>query len=352
MSRSAQSSPSSFDAGAAPAAALRPLELAGARTEQHYERVLKAVATFLHANAVGERQNLTAEAALAYLEALGQKVRQETLDLDRLVLQAVLGEDLPAIRSERTGSGLNFVESWRSLVSEVGIDSNLAEALKTSRLPEPRSVRDREIAYRQNYDLGGGKQWSDSFGGAARRELGRSADAHGLRVTMPGRECARCRRMATRTALRSTSWARKWATSSRRSRKPACADRPATHRQETNTRAGHRDLENPSLAIDRLAPEGLSRCDQRAGHAACQLLALDPDPVFRRYGLVLLFVRHQSQSRYTSTWPTPAPIISSSANQIGCGGCQPSMNRRSTSSRLSTLPLRQAVSKADRKSVV
>ena len=64
------------------------------------------------------------------------------------------------------------VEGKGGLCREVAIDRNLAEKLEERRLDEPRTVYDREVRYEQHYDLGGGKQWSDSFSKAAERELG------------------------------------------------------------------------------------------------------------------------------------------------------------------------------------
>ena len=73
------------------------------------------------------------------------------------------------------------VEGKGGLCREVAIDRNLAEKLEERRLDEPRSTYDRGIGYQQHYDLGGGKQWSDSFSKAAERELGWTQGAHGLR---------------------------------------------------------------------------------------------------------------------------------------------------------------------------
>jgi integrase len=67
------------------------------------------------------------------------------------------------------------------LCREVALDRNLAARLEAARLPQPRTVYDRGIRYRQHYDIGGGKPWSNSFGQAARRALGWSEGAHGLR---------------------------------------------------------------------------------------------------------------------------------------------------------------------------
>lgn len=61
--------------------------------------------------------------------------------------------------------------------------SELADQLDALRLAEPRVITDREIYYEQFYDIGGGKQWSDSFSKAAQRELGWSSGAHGVRHT-------------------------------------------------------------------------------------------------------------------------------------------------------------------------
>ena len=69
------------------------------------------------------------------------------------------------------------------LVREVALSSDLAIQMERLRFSEPRKVMDREIFYEQFYDIGGGKQWSDSFSKAAQRELCWSAGAHGLRHT-------------------------------------------------------------------------------------------------------------------------------------------------------------------------
>ena len=73
------------------------------------------------------------------------------------------------------------VEGKGGLCREVAIDRDLANRLEERRLDAPRTVYDREIRYQQHYDLGAGKQWSDSFSKAAERELGWTQGAHGLR---------------------------------------------------------------------------------------------------------------------------------------------------------------------------
>lgn len=67
------------------------------------------------------------------------------------------------------------------LCREVAIGSDLVLLLEQRRLAMPRTVYDREIKYRQFYDIGGGKRWSDSFYRASRRALGWSQGSHGLR---------------------------------------------------------------------------------------------------------------------------------------------------------------------------
>ena len=73
------------------------------------------------------------------------------------------------------------VEGKGGLCREVAIDRGLANRLEERRLDEPKTTYDRGIGYEQHYDLGGGKQWSDSFSKAAERELGWTQGAHGLR---------------------------------------------------------------------------------------------------------------------------------------------------------------------------
>lgn len=69
------------------------------------------------------------------------------------------------------------------LIREVAIASELSAQFESLRLATPRMVTDRDIYYEQHYNIGGGKQWSNSFSKAAQRELGWSSGAHGLRHT-------------------------------------------------------------------------------------------------------------------------------------------------------------------------
>ena len=67
------------------------------------------------------------------------------------------------------------------LVREVPLPRDLAERLEARRLDQPTQVTDRGVHYQQSYDLGGGKNWSQSFSAASQRELEWSTGAHGLR---------------------------------------------------------------------------------------------------------------------------------------------------------------------------
>ena len=73
------------------------------------------------------------------------------------------------------------VEGKGGLCREVAIDRSLANQLEARRLDIPYIVYDREVRYEQHYNIGGGKQWADSFSKAADRALGWSTGAHGLR---------------------------------------------------------------------------------------------------------------------------------------------------------------------------
>lgn len=67
------------------------------------------------------------------------------------------------------------------LIREVLIPSFLAKQLEQYRLSTPIKVKDRDIYYQSYYQIGGGKEWSNSFSAASKRVLGWSHGAHGLR---------------------------------------------------------------------------------------------------------------------------------------------------------------------------
>ena len=67
------------------------------------------------------------------------------------------------------------------LVRVVRIPDDLAARLEERRLDERIRVTDRGVHYRPRYDVGGGTPWTVSFSGAAKRALGWSTGAHGVR---------------------------------------------------------------------------------------------------------------------------------------------------------------------------
>lgn len=75
------------------------------------------------------------------------------------------------------------VEGKGGLCREVMLPSALAEKLEVNRLDSPVTVYDRGVKYQQHYAIGGGQQWSSSFGKASMRALGWTTGAHGLRHT-------------------------------------------------------------------------------------------------------------------------------------------------------------------------
>jgi integrase len=73
------------------------------------------------------------------------------------------------------------VEGKGGLVREVLLSKDLSARLEATRFAEPRQVTDRGVIYTQQYGINGGRNWSQSFSAASKRELGYSTGAHGLR---------------------------------------------------------------------------------------------------------------------------------------------------------------------------
>lgn len=67
------------------------------------------------------------------------------------------------------------------LVREVSIPQELADRLEQTRLDSPEQVTDRGVHYEQQYNIGSGQAWSQSFSSASDRALGWSEGAHGVR---------------------------------------------------------------------------------------------------------------------------------------------------------------------------
>jgi integrase len=89
----------------------------------------------------------------------------------------------PALESKFEGREgvLYTVQGKGGLCREVMLPKDLADRLEARRLDEPKQVTDRGVFYEQRYDIGGGKQFTDSFSKASDRALDWSTGAHGLR---------------------------------------------------------------------------------------------------------------------------------------------------------------------------
>ncbi len=66
------------------------------------------------------------------------------------------------------------------LIREVLIPKELSNQLEHLR-QQPITIKDRNIHYQKHYNIGGGKDWSNSFSAASKRTLGWSHGALGLR---------------------------------------------------------------------------------------------------------------------------------------------------------------------------
>ena len=67
------------------------------------------------------------------------------------------------------------------LIREVLIPKQLSQQLEVLRLETPKLITDRKIHIQCQYDINGGQRWSSSFTKAAKRVLGWSEGAHGVR---------------------------------------------------------------------------------------------------------------------------------------------------------------------------
>lgn len=196
-------------------------------TARGYEQALKGFVEYLQTHKLGDLGSATVKEAQQYLAIRADLVAQKTLDLDRQAIQMHLGSQIKVVKShketilstrsytpaqvERIASaqternalatriaysaGLRAhelltlrpsgerhkVEGKGGLVREVMLSKDLAERLEARRLADPRQVTDRGIHYVQRYDLSGGRNWSQSFSAASKRDLGYSTGAHGLR---------------------------------------------------------------------------------------------------------------------------------------------------------------------------
>ena len=89
----------------------------------------------------------------------------------------------PAVETKFHGrDGQRYtVHGKGGLVREIHIPTHLAQQLEARRYDSPQRVTDRGIHYAQHYNINGGQRWANSFSQAAKRTLGWTAGAHGLR---------------------------------------------------------------------------------------------------------------------------------------------------------------------------
>lgn len=81
----------------------------------------------------------------------------------------------------RPEGSLYTVQGKGGLIRVISIPKELAARLESKKLEIPRAVCDRDIYYKQLYDIAGGKSWSTIFSKDSSRVLSFSTGAHGLR---------------------------------------------------------------------------------------------------------------------------------------------------------------------------
>lgn len=69
------------------------------------------------------------------------------------------------------------------LCREIIIPQEISVELEKRRLDKPIQISDRGVYYNNNYDISGGKNWSQSFSLASKKALGWSNGGHGVRHT-------------------------------------------------------------------------------------------------------------------------------------------------------------------------
>ena len=89
------------NAGAHAQPAARSLRLESQGTERNYEQALKGVAEYLKEQRLGDLRHLDKEKAELYLEMRSQEIGQKALDLDRQAIQALIGQKLDVVKSEK-----------------------------------------------------------------------------------------------------------------------------------------------------------------------------------------------------------------------------------------------------------
>ncbi len=128
------------------------------------------------ANAQTDKHSLSTE--IAYAAGL------RASELHNLLPVAERGADeRPALESKFEGrDGERYTVIGKGgLVREITLPRDLAERLEERRLDTPVQITDRGVHYQQNYAIGAGQPWSNSFSRASNRVLEWSAGAHGVR---------------------------------------------------------------------------------------------------------------------------------------------------------------------------
>jgi integrase len=149
--------------------------------KSEHQQVLEARAyTSEQVSMIAERQTEKHALASEIAHAAGLRAHELITLAPATERQA---DERPALESKFEGREgvLYTVEGKGGLVREVMIPKDLADRLEARRFDEPKQFTDRGVHYEQRYDIGGGKQFTDSFSKASERALDWSNGAHGLR---------------------------------------------------------------------------------------------------------------------------------------------------------------------------
>ncbi|OCG59542.1 site-specific integrase, partial [Gilliamella sp. Nev3-1] len=105
----------------------------------------------------------------------------ELFTLEKASIQPA--DERPAHKEKFLGreGELYTVTGKGGLTREILIPYHLAEKLEQTRLAEPKLIEDRGVFYKQNYNIAGGKNFSNSFSTVSKNRLNWSGGAHGLR---------------------------------------------------------------------------------------------------------------------------------------------------------------------------
>lgn len=149
--------------------------------KSEHEQILESRAyTPEQVQAIAQQQAPQNALATEITHAAGLRAH-ELLTLERADLKPA--DERPALAdkfAEREGERYT-VTGKGGLTREVLIPHDLAQRLEDRRLEDPRMVTDRGIHYEQRYDIGAGRNFSQSFSRASQNALGFSNGAHGLR---------------------------------------------------------------------------------------------------------------------------------------------------------------------------